>query len=68
MFVFRIVLGIITKKNILEHLEELKQHTEPLVTSPRPFYTRVHHTRTLWHLSLRLRLSEECMRLCVNGC
>ncbi|XP_007238456.3 H(+)/Cl(-) exchange transporter 3 isoform X2 [Astyanax mexicanus] len=25
-----IVLGIITKKNILEHLEELKQHTEPL--------------------------------------
>lgn len=36
---FRIVLGIITKKNILEHLEELKQHTEPLVTSPAPFYT-----------------------------
>ena len=33
---FRIVLGIITKKNILEHLEELKQHTEPLVTSPAP--------------------------------
>lgn len=30
----RIVLGIITKKNILEHLEELKQHTEPLVISP----------------------------------
>ncbi|XP_024144077.1 H(+)/Cl(-) exchange transporter 3 isoform X5 [Oryzias melastigma] len=28
-----IVLGIITKKNILEHLEELKQHTEPLATS-----------------------------------
>ncbi|XP_022619805.1 H(+)/Cl(-) exchange transporter 3 isoform X4 [Seriola lalandi dorsalis] len=26
-----IVLGIITKKNILEHLEELKQHTEPLI-------------------------------------
>ncbi|XP_016091263.1 H(+)/Cl(-) exchange transporter 3-like [Sinocyclocheilus grahami] len=26
----RIVLGIITKKNILEHLEELKQHVEPL--------------------------------------
>ncbi|XP_043100213.1 H(+)/Cl(-) exchange transporter 3 isoform X3 [Puntigrus tetrazona] len=25
-----IVLGIITKKNILEHLEELKQHVEPL--------------------------------------
>lgn len=30
----RIVLGIITKKNILEHLEELKQHVEPLVISP----------------------------------
>ncbi|KAG7241525.1 hypothetical protein INR49_025430 [Caranx melampygus] len=28
-----IVLGIITKKNILEHLEELKQHTEPLAAS-----------------------------------
>lgn len=28
---FRIVLGIITKKNILEHLEQLKQHVEPLV-------------------------------------
>ncbi|XP_046947008.1 H(+)/Cl(-) exchange transporter 3 isoform X5 [Lynx rufus] len=25
-----IVLGIITKKNILEHLEQLKQHVEPL--------------------------------------
>uniref|UniRef100_A0A8C2BR36 Chloride channel protein n=1 Tax=Cyprinus carpio TaxID=7962 RepID=A0A8C2BR36_CYPCA len=25
-----ILLGIITKKNILEHLEELKQHVEPL--------------------------------------
>lgn len=48
MFVFRIVLGIITKKNILEHLEELKQHTEPLVTSPQPFHTRDHRTRTLW--------------------
>lgn len=36
---FRIVLGIITKKNILEHLEELKQHTEPLVTSPTPLHT-----------------------------
>lgn len=34
----RIVLGIITKKNILEHLEELKQQTEPLVTSPDPFH------------------------------
>lgn len=54
MFVFRIVLGIITKKNILEHLEELKQHTEPLVTSPQPFYTHEHHTPTLWHLPLRL--------------
>ena len=32
----RIVLGIITKKNILEHLEELKHHVEPLVTSPAP--------------------------------
>lgn len=35
---FRNVLGIITKKNILEHLEELKQHTEPLVTSPAPLH------------------------------
>lgn len=31
MICFRIVLGIITKKNILEHLEQLKQHVEPLV-------------------------------------
>lgn len=51
---FRIVLGIITKKNILEHLEELKQHTEPLVTSPAPF---THVTSPpLSRLSLRLRL------------
>lgn len=27
------ILGIITKKNILEHLEQLKQHVEPLVIS-----------------------------------
>src|SRR4029434_2922059 len=32
----RIVLGIITKKNILEHLEELKHRVEPLVISPAP--------------------------------
>lgn len=31
MICFRIVLGIITKKNILEHLEQLTQHVEPLV-------------------------------------
>lgn len=68
MFIFRIVLGIITKKNILEHLEELKQHTASLVTSPQPFYTRDHHTRTLRCLPLRLLLSEECMRLGVKGC
>ncbi|XP_029610026.1 H(+)/Cl(-) exchange transporter 3 isoform X2 [Salmo trutta] len=30
-----IVLGIITKKNILAHLEELKEHTEPLAS---PWY------------------------------
>lgn len=41
---YRIVLGIITKKNILEHLEELKQHTEPLVTSPAPFTHVTPHT------------------------
>ncbi|XP_058251659.1 H(+)/Cl(-) exchange transporter 3 isoform X2 [Hemibagrus wyckioides] len=34
-----IVLGIITKKNILEHLEELKQHTEPLA-SPWYYYKK----------------------------
>lgn len=68
MFVFRIVLGIVTKKNILEHLEELKQHTEPLVTSPQPFDTRDHRTRTLWRLPLGLGLPEECMRLGVRGC
>lgn len=64
MFVFRIVLGIITKKNILEHLEELKQHTEPLVTSPTPLHMwpppRHAHTHTLSlalsHLSLKLQL------------
>lgn len=64
LFVFRIVLGIITKKNILEHLEELKQHTEPLVTSPTPLHMwpppRHAHTHTLSlalsHLSLKLQL------------
>lgn len=39
---FRIVLGIITKKNILEHLEELKQQTKPLVTSPSPSAHIIH--------------------------
>ncbi|KAK3546026.1 hypothetical protein QTP70_019946 [Hemibagrus guttatus] len=34
-----ILLGIITKKNILEHLEELKQHTEPLA-SPWYYYKK----------------------------
>lgn len=70
---FRIVLGIITKKNILEHLEELKQHTPPLVTSPAPF------TRDLFphlfffflHLSLRLCLLGEgrggCMKCSVKS-
>ncbi|XP_026878315.1 H(+)/Cl(-) exchange transporter 3 isoform X2 [Electrophorus electricus] len=36
-----IVLGIITKKNILEHLEELKQHTEPLA-SPWYYHKKRH--------------------------
>ncbi|XP_056316949.1 H(+)/Cl(-) exchange transporter 3 isoform X1 [Danio aesculapii] len=34
-----IVLGIITKKNILEHLEEIKQHVEPL-TPPWYYYKK----------------------------
>uniref|UniRef100_A0A674N7R3 Chloride channel protein n=1 Tax=Takifugu rubripes TaxID=31033 RepID=A0A674N7R3_TAKRU len=56
-----IVLGIITKKNILEHLEELKQHTEPLAASwyyhkkryPSPHgsngkpRSRVHHVQLI---------------------
>lgn len=49
LFVFRIVLGIITKKNILEHLEELKQHTEPLVTSPLHMWPPPRHAHTHKH-------------------
>lgn len=58
---FRIVLGIITKKNILEHLEELKQHTEPLVTSPTPFFAP--HMWPLLHSHTCLLGSARCERL-----
>lgn len=33
---FRTVLGIITKKNMVEHLEELARRTEPLVIPCQP--------------------------------
>lgn len=61
---FRNVLGIITKKNILEHLEELKQQTQPLVTSPAPLPPLHTVTPLSWATTVR----RGCMESAVENC